>query len=150
MTLLRAAFLLAAALIGCGGGVAPAQVPVDTVVRMDFIARPAADGTWYVQGGNGHPDPDHAPTGGNPSVRVVGNDLELAFGRAFTHAGVIQVTSDDDFGKAGISAHCNLGLAGSRCVLMHRWDVIAPAQVIDLVPPGSGNFWVSVTMVDRR
>lgn len=31
-----------------------------------------------------------------------------------------------------------------------RWDVIAPAQVIDLVPPGSGNFWVSVTMVDRR
>jgi len=140
---IRRAAAIALVLLGCGGS--PADEPTVTVSRLDFIVRMDASGHWYVQA-----DADHMPTGGSPTVTETPDALVLNFGRVFTHAVVIQVTSDDDFGKAGISAHCNLGLAGSRCVLMHRWDVIAPAQVIDLVPPGSGNFWVSVTMVDRR
>ena len=33
---------------------------------------------------------------------------------------------------------------------LREGEDLAMGQVIDLVPPGSGNFWVSVTMVDRR
>lgn len=132
-------------LLGCGGS-SPNPEPSEHV--MKFIVRPDEQGNWYVQGGEGHPDPDHMPIGGQPSVSVVGDRLALNFGRVFTHAVNIQVTSDDDFGKAGIHAYCNLGLAGSMCDIMHRFEHITPAQVLERGPRGAGNFWITVTMAD--
>lgn len=141
--MIRRAAAIALVLLGCGGS--PADEPTVTISRLDFIVRMDTSGRWYVQS-----DADHMPAGGNPSVTETPDALILNFGRAFTHAGAIQITSDDDYGKAGIHAHCNLGLTGSRCILMHRFEAITPAQAFQIAPPGSGNFWVSVTMTDRR
>jgi hypothetical protein len=147
--MLAAGLLIVAAFLGCGGGApdAPAAAAVE-ISRFDFIVRPDAAGQWYVQGSAGHPDPDHMPIGSTGVIERP-DALELTFGRVFTHAVVIQVTSDDDFGKAGIAAHCSLGLASSRCIITHRFEQITPAKVLDIVPRGSGTFGVSVVMADR-
>lgn len=139
---------MAAALLGCGGTLP--DVPTIERVAMHFIARPDADGRWFVQS-----DVDHEPIGGTPSAEQTTEYLFFHFGRLFTKAGVIQVTSDDDFGKAGVSVHCNLGLAGSRCLVMAPAagggrQVIDPATITRYASPGSGNLWVSVEMTSVR
>jgi hypothetical protein len=142
---------LALVLASCGGGddagptAAQAQTvsgPVE-VAQMHFVLRPANDGRWYIQN-----DIDHASVGVLPQIEQGADYLRVFFERPYTHAGVIQVTSDDDF-RDRIGGYSNLGLNNATIRVTHAGQVIDPATVYSYVPVGSGNFWVTVTMVNK-
>lgn len=161
--LVSLSYLLALSLTACGGGgdspisAAQAQAippaPVE-VARFDFVLRPDDSGHWFIQD-----DVDHAARGVLPQVmQCPGADgcqpgdafVRVSFDRRYTHAGVVQITSDDDFGKHGIEGHGNLGVT-STTILITRAGVgqIDPASVYQYTPVGAGNLWVSVTMVNK-
>lgn len=115
------------------------------VERLHCIVRPGPVGRWYVQR-----DVDHEPLGVLPQLEQGPDFLRIFFERSYTHAGVIQVSTDDDFGPY-LSAHSNLGLNHATLRLYVDGMLIDPADVYrwTWVAPGSGNLWVSVTMLDR-
>jgi hypothetical protein len=137
-------------LASCGGGGdgpltalhAQALPPVE-VTQLHFVLRPANDGRWYIQN-----DVDHASVGVLPQIEQGADYLRVFFERPYTHAGVIQVTSDDDF-RDRIGGYSNLGLNNATIRVTHAGQVIDPATVYSYVPVGSGNFWVTVTMVNK-
>jgi len=108
--------------------------------RMLFILRPNAAGQWYIQN-----DVDHKSFGVNPQIIQTPTYLEVVFDKPYSHAGVIQITSDDDF-RNRISGHGNLGLNSTRIVVVANGEKINPADVYQYLPVGGGNFWCSVEM----
>ena len=124
---------------------AQAQAQIE-VARLHCILRPDETGRWRIQGLDDG-DPDHAPIGCTRLTQLP-DALVLDFDRRYTHAGVIQITSDDDFGQR-VAGYGNLGLTGSRIVIYACGQQIDPGRVRECLPGGSGNLWVSVTMVNR-
>jgi hypothetical protein len=147
------ALVLAAPLTACGGGdvIPPAQAqaaPEPANHHLHAIVRPDAAGRWYVQA-----DVDHAPSGISPTVEQ-GRDergpfVRVFFSRSYSHAGIVHISSDDDFGAAGITGHSNLGLNNATIRIHAKGRLIDPATVWDHLPSGAGNLWVSVTMMQR-
>jgi len=135
-----------AILSGCGGGgdivsganAASSSTQVD---RLRFILRPDATGRWFIQN-----DQDHASEGVHLNVEQGGDYLRVYFTQPYRFAGVIQITSDDDFGSR-ITGHGNLGLSSTTIRVMANGVRIDPSRVWDHIPVGGGNFWVSVEMV---
>lgn len=103
-------------------------------------------GRWYVQA-----DVDHASSGVLPTVGydAARNQLTVAFDRRYTHAGVILVAPDDDFTKRGVRMGCGLGIASATCTVTVRDVEIDPREILNYVPAGAGNFFVSAVMVNR-
>ena len=142
---------LVAALAGCGGGgsefplsSAHAQVVAQIeIARFDFILRPDANGQWFIQN-----DVDHASMGVMPQIEQGADYLRVTFDRRYTHAGVVQITSDDDF-RDRIQAFSNLGVTSITIRVVHNGAIIDPAKVYDYVPAGAGNFWCSVVMLNK-
>ena len=141
-------------LTACGGGgiyQAPNLIPraqaqavsVTEVAHLHAILRPDDAGRWYIQA-----DTDHAPIGIVPHVEQGPDFVRVFFDRDYRFAGVIQVTSDDDFGGI-ISGHSNLGLNAATIRVHANGKMIDPATVRQYVPAGGGNLWISVTMVNR-
>jgi hypothetical protein len=128
--------LLLALLAGC-----EQPPPGPTVHQLHAIIRPDSTGRWYVQN-----DVDHAPIGITTRVDQGPDFVRIFFTRGYSHAGTIQVTSDDDF-RDRVSGHSNLGLNHATVRIVAGGQVIDPATVWDHAPVGSGNLWVSVTMV---
>lgn len=139
-----AAAVVAAA---CGGGGGPAQgqtPPPAEVSHLFCVLRPDSAGRWFVQD-----DIDHAPVGISSFVEQGPDFLRLFFDRTYSHAGVIQVSTDDSFGDH-VSGHSNLGRSNATIRLVANGQVIDPARVWEYVPPaGGGNLWVSVVMVNK-
>ncbi len=111
--------------------------------QLHGIVRPDASGKWYVQN-----DVDHAAVG-IVGVSQTNEYLEVLLDRAYSHAGTIQVTVDDDF-NGTCTAGSNLGLSSARVRIKCNGVQIDPANVYSYAPVrGSGNLWVNVTMVQR-
>lgn len=141
---------------GCGGGgdaplsTAQAQAAAKIeVAQIHFVLRPDPSGHWYVQN-----DVDHMPIGVDMSkgsgvgVDQFSDSLVVTFDRRYTFAGVIQITSDDDF-RDRVSGFGNLGVTGTRIILVARGNQIDPSTIGTYVPAGAGNLWVTATMVNR-
>ncbi len=149
--ILALAFAAIVALASCGGNagdaiVSPAAAATTTpaeIVHLHAVLRPDSSGRWFVQS-----DEDHAPYGILLQVEQTSEFVRIFFDRNYSHAGAIHVTSDDDFRNI-ISGHSNLGLNAATIRVVANGKVIDPASVIALVPPGSGNFWITVTMVNK-
>ena len=126
-----------------------ASAQAQTVHQLHAIVRPDAAGRWYVQA-----DVDHAPSGISPTVEQGSDErgpfVRVFFSRGYSHAGVVQISSDDDFGAAGITGHGNLGLNHTTIRVHAKGRPIDPARIWRYAKPGGGNLWVSVTMVQRR
>lgn len=142
---------IALALSACGGGTdtiplpaahASAPPPVE-VAHLHAILRPDSAGRWFIQN-----DVDHMPIGVLMQVEQTPEFVRIFFDRNYTHAGVIQITSDDDF-RGTIAGHSNLGLNAATIRITANGRPIDPAAVYAFVPPGAGNLWISVTMVNR-
>ena len=58
--------------------------------QLHFILRPDASGTWYIQN-----DEDHASIGVQHKVEQTDKHLRVRFEKRYSHAVVIQITSDD-------------------------------------------------------
>jgi len=140
--------ILLIALAACGGADLPMstaqaqQVAKVEVAHLHAVVRPDSNGQWFIQ----H-DVDHAPIGIS-SVSQTTEALYLNFDRRYTHAGSIQVSSDDDF-RNRVSGYSNLGVSGSRITVVANGQIIDPSTVWSYVPVGSGNFWVNVTMLNK-
>lgn len=168
-TATRRGFLLATPSIitaGCGGTVddapvsslpvalaATTEVPVVAVAsapiiqehRLHCVLRPGSDGIWFIQD-----DDDHMPMGFIPYVEHGPDFVIVRFTRNYDRAGVIQITSDDDFGDV-ITGHSNLGLGGAQIRISANGKRINPRSIWDYLPGATGgNFWISVTMIDKR
>ncbi len=148
-----------AALAGCGGGEDPIirsaqaqQAPTVTVEHLHAILRPDANGRWYVQTDQGpRADPDHASYGISWEVEQTSEYVRIFFFRTYTHAGTIQITSDDDF-AGRVKGYSNLGLNSATIRIEVDGRRIDPGRILDHVPTAasSGNLWVNVTMVVKR
>lgn len=109
--------------------------------RMLCILRPDANGQWYIQN-----DTDHKSFGVLPTINQTSTYLEVLFDKSYSHAGVIHITSDDDF-RDRVSGHGNLGLTATRIqVVIPGIGPIDPADIHNHITPGAGNFWVSIEM----
>lgn len=155
----RAIFALLAGLlvVACGGdgpgpspglistahAAAPASAATVEVAHLHAVLRPDSSGRWFVQS-----DVDHMPIGILRQVEQGPDFVRIFFDRTYTHAGSIQVTSDDDF-MGTISGYSNLGLNNATIRIVANGRVIDPATVLAFVPPGSGNLWITVTMVNK-
>lgn len=136
-------------LVGCGGG---GDAPLSTVqaqtaakvevAHLFCVLRADASGRWYIQD-----DVDHAAIG-CARLDQFSDSLVLTFDRRFTHAGSISITSDDDF-RDRVSGFGNLGVTGTRIILVARGNQIDPATVNTYVAAGAGNLWISVDMVNK-
>lgn len=142
---MRLQTVLAAVLVAACGGSVSQSPPVWDVSQLHCILRADASGRWFVQ----H-DEDHVPMGVLPHVEQSQTFVRVLFDRRYTHAGVVHVSSDDDFAKAGIAAGSNLGLTSATITVTARGQVIDPAAINSYAPQGSGNLWVSVTMLTKR
>lgn len=143
MTLLRVVFLLFVVL-ACS----PAHG--QTLRYLHAIVRPDISGNWHVQN-----DETHSPYGidtyseqSSTYVRIFTCCLAN-----YTKAGVITITTDDDFG-ADIEAHANVGLNNATLFIYadvdHDGDKerINPADiwtVLGEVRTG-GNLWITMVM----
>ncbi len=143
------ALLALSFLAACGGGgsvvsESRAQSTSQTVHQIHAIVRPDASGRWFVQN-----DADHAPVG-IVGVTQTSEYLEVLLDRTYSHAGVVQVTLDDDF-NGFYTVGSNLGLSALRIRIKSAGVQINPANIYSYAPvtPGSGNLWVSATMVQR-
>lgn len=142
--------LLAWALTACGGAsdvvLPPAHAataaPVE-IVHLHAVLRPDSSGRWFIQN-----DEDHAPFGILLQVEQGPDFVRIFFDRNYTHAGAIHVTADDDF-RGTISGYSNLGLNAATIRVVANGHVIDPAAVTSFVPPGAGNFWITVTMLNK-
>jgi len=128
-----------------------AQTLPATLHQIIFILRPDINGRWSIQD-----DGDHASYGVDKSIGVVQgpNFLRVYFNPVFAKAGVVQVTTDDDF-AGSISVGAGLGTQNVTLTLRAFPNVrgqdwpIDPARIWDYVRyNGGGNLWVSVTMVN--
>jgi hypothetical protein len=135
-----------------GGGDGPigavqAQTPPAPVevAQIHAVLRPDATGKWFVQD-----DKDHAPIGVVEVTEVDGR-LVLRFDRQYTHAGTVQVSTDDGFNDQ-LSAHASLGVTATFISLYVRGVKIQPHDVLAYIPgaAGDGNLWVDVTMLNKR
>ena len=108
--------------------------------RMLFILRPDSSGNWYIQD-----DVDHKSFGVLPTVEQTVDYLRVHFDKPYSHAGIVQITSDDDF-RHRVSGHGNLGLSSTTIRVVAGGQIINPADVWSHVPVGAGNFWCSVEM----
>lgn len=133
-----------AAILGISSASAQA-VSVTEVAHLHAVLRPDSNGRWFIQN-----DVDHVPIGFQMYVEQDETNLYVYFDRNYTHAGVIQITSDDDFGLAHVSGHSNLATNKARIVILVNGQPINPATIYDHMPQGGGNFWISVTMINRR
>jgi len=144
---------MAPMLSSCGGSEAQAQQPPTVVVEhLHAILRPDANGRWYVQTDEGpSPDPDHASVGVNWQVEQTSEYVRILFMRRYTHAGAIQVSSDDDF-AGRVKGYSNLGLTSATIRIEVDGQRIDPGRILDYVPSASkaGNLWISATMVSKR
>lgn len=144
----KSPLVFAAFLSACGGDFNPipaaqAQAPRVEVSQIHFILRPDSGGQWFIQD-----DVDHMPIGVVRQIEQGSDYLRVSFDRTYTHAGVIQITSDDDF-RDRVSGHSNLGLSSATIRIVAGGQVIDPARIWEHVEPGGGNLWVSVTMLNR-
>ena len=122
-----------------------------TVCQIHFVLRPNASGVWSVQD-----DADHESFGVDKVTGVIqGSDfIRVYFNPVYEKAGVVQITTDDDF-AGSISAHASLGTQAVHIRLKAAPHLLAtdpwinPAQIWNHVPNnGGGNLWVSVSMVN--
>lgn len=131
---------------------ATAQALPATLHQIIFILRPDINGMWSIQD-----DMDHASYGVHKGIGVVqGRDfLRVYFDPVYDKAGVVQVTTDDDF-AGSVKVGAGLGTQNVTFTL-RAWpnvrgsdDPIDPARIWDYVRyNGGGNLWVSVTMVNK-
>lgn len=139
--------LLICGIAGCGGGpISEAQAQAEAkieVAQIFCIIRPDASGRWYVQN-----DIDHHAQGCNLNLEQGGDYLRLYFNRQYTHAGTVQISSDDDF-RSKVQGFGNLGLTSTTIKIECNGQVIDPATVYNCVPPGGGNLWINITMVNK-
>lgn len=141
LRLLAIALLLSA----CGGSDVVSTVQAQEVPRLEkfhlhAILRPDSNGRWYVQS-----DVDHLPDGVSLTVEQTPEFVRIFFSQNYKFAGTIQVTSDDDFADE-VKGYSNLGLNHATIRVKARGKPINPADVYQYIPPGSGNFWINVTM----
>lgn len=132
-----------------------AAVPANTqtVGQVFFILRPDVNGIWSIQD-----DVDHASFGVDKNIGVVQgpNFLRVYFNPVFDKAGVVQVTSDDDF-AGSINVGAGLGTQNVTFTL-RAWPNIRgedwpidPARIWDYVRyNGGGNLWITITMVNGK
>ena len=121
---------------------------------LHAILRPNAVGQWAIQS-----DVDHASHRMHaelPVQLVQGKDfLRIYFDKRYAKAGVIQVSTDDNF-AGSIVASANLGRENATIQLRTFPRVkgtdkpINPASIWKYVPLSAdgGNLWISITMVD--
>lgn len=131
---------------------ATAQALPATLHQIIFILRPDINGMWSIQD-----DGDHSSYGVDRRIGVVqGPDfLRVYFDPVYDKAGVVQVTTDDDF-AGSVKVGAGLGTQNVTFTL-RAWpnvrgsdDPIDPARIWDYVRyNGGGNLWVSVTMVNK-
>lgn len=118
------------------------------VYRLHGILRPDAEGNWYVQ-----IDDTHEHRGIDGFVQQTNDHLRIfTFGRNYSRAGTIQISSDDGFGGV-ITGHANLGLNTARIEVRARGERIDPAEIWSHLPPDrleslNGNFWINMTMIE--
>lgn len=140
----------AMALTACGGGGpdlipsahAQAAPPVE-IAHLHCILRPDSNGRWFVQS-----DADHSPLGVSLQVEQTAEYVRIFFESNYTHAGVIQITSDDDF-RGTIQGFSNLGLNAATIRIVANGQVINPAAAVAFAPPGAGNLWISIVMMNK-
>jgi hypothetical protein len=111
--------------------------------QLHFILRPDAAGAWYIQN-----DADHASIGVQHKVEQTDQHLRVRFERKYSHAVVIHITSDDEFG-AKISGHASLGTDAAVIFIVADGKRINPRDVRKHYSANGGNLWVTVTMIDR-
>lgn len=124
-----------------------------TLHQVVFLLRPDMNGQWYIQD-----DADHASVGVDKRIGVVQgpNFLRVYFNPVFDKAGVVQVTSDDDF-AGSINVGAGLGTQNVTFTL-RAWPNIRgedwpidPARIWDYVRyNGGGNLWITITMVNGK
>lgn len=119
---------------------APAPIEVD---QIHCIIRPNSAGQWYVQN-----DTDHSPSGCNLKIEQGADYLRVFFLRTYTHAGTVQITSDDDF-NVKIQGFAALGLNSTVIRVYANGQMINPANVYSYIPQGGGNFWLNVSMMNK-
>lgn len=153
---------LCAALAACGGGdveppslisSAKAQTaPVAQLEHLHAILRPDANGRWYVQTDQGpRQDPDHSSYGISWEVEQTSEYVRIFFFRNYTHAGSIQISSDDDFASR-VKGYSNLGLNSATIRIEVDGRRIDPGRILEYVPTAAqaGNLWINVTMVVKK
>lgn len=151
MSKILATILAAIGIAACGGGggaagEAQAQTPPQPKIEVDqlhCIIRPDANGQWYVQN-----DVDHSPSGCSLQIEQGPDYLRVFFLKTYTHAGTVQITSDDDF-NVKIQGFANLGLNSTMIRVYANGQMINPAHVYSYIPQGGGNFWINVTMMNK-
>jgi hypothetical protein len=111
--------------------------------QLHFILRPDAAGQWYIQN-----DADHASIGVQHKVEQTDKHLVVRFERRYSHAVVIQITSDDEFG-AQVSGHASLGTDSAVIFIVADGKRINPRDVRRHYQAPGGNLWITVTMLDR-
>ena len=131
-----------------------AAVPANTqtVGQVFFILRPDVNGIWSIQD-----DVDHASFGVDKNIGVVqGPDfLRVYFNPVFSKAGVVTVTTDDDF-AGSVQVGAGLGTQNVTFVLRSYPNVrstdplINPMRIWEYVRyNGGGNLWVNITMINK-
>lgn len=131
-----------------------AAVPANTqtVGQVFFILRPDVNGIWSIQD-----DVDHASFGVDKNIGVVqGPDfLRVYFNPVFSKAGVVTVTTDDDF-AGSVQVGAGLGTQNVTFVLRAYPSVrstdplINPMRIWEYVRyNGGGNLWVNITMINK-
>jgi hypothetical protein len=113
------------------------------IEQLHFILRPNPVGQWYIQN-----DKDHASIGVQHRVEQTETHLRVRFERKYSHAVVIQITSDDEFGTK-VSGHASLGIDAATIFITADGKRINPMDVRKHYTAGGGNLWISVTMLDR-
>lgn len=150
-------------LAGCGGGndpapmtfISSAQAQTAPVVERDYlhaILRPDANGHWYIQTDQGpRQDADHSSYGISWELEQTDKYIRIFFFRTYTHAGAIQITSDDDFGSR-VQGHGNLGLNSSTIFIEVDGKRIDPGRILEYVPTAAqaGNLWITAVMVNKH
>jgi hypothetical protein len=133
--------------------IASASAFPQSLHRIIFILRPDINGMWSIQD-----DGDHSSYGVDKRIGVVqGPDfLRVYFNPVFDKAGVVQVTTDDDF-AGSINVGAGLGTQNVTFTLRAQPYTrsidapIDPMRIWDYVRyNGGGNLWVSITMVNNK
>src|SRR5688500_9417901 len=125
-----AAVAAAVAIAAASGGgnlasAAPAQPAAPGALKVSnlhAIVRPDASGRWYIQ-----QDHDHAALG-VARLEQLADRLHLHFERRHQFAGVIQISSDDEF-RNRISGHASLGTAHAVIFVVADGKPVNPADV---------------------
>ena len=117
-----------------------------SVHRSFAILRPTSDGSWFIQS-----DIDHMPSGISDVVEQSSDYINIFFSRAYTHAGVVSISSDDGF-NVSVTGHANLGLNAINIHVFCGGVKIDPSKVWDCsgtnVATSNGNFWVQASMLN--